>query len=99
VGTSGMSVEPAWSVKCSVAREGQRCPAGVHGVTAPQDFVLHSWDNLVSNFVLVRNGFPRLRIERKLAMFIAVTYGRDVPIWFCLEQSVDCFIPVCTAIA
>jgi hypothetical protein len=76
--TSGMSVEPAWSVKCSVAREGRRCPAGAHGVTAPQDFVIHRWDNLVSNFVLVRNGFPRLRIERKLALFIAVTLATEI---------------------
>ena len=39
-----MSVEPAWSVICSVAREGQKRPAGAHGVRAPQDFGIHSWD-------------------------------------------------------
>ena len=98
-----MSVEPAWSVRCSVAREGQKCPAEAHGATAPQDFGIHSWDKLVQNFVLVHNGFPRLQIQRKLAVFISVTRAAETWLLCCVwnrtEQSVDCCSAVCMVMA
>ena len=51
----------------------ERRPAGARGLTAAQVVRIHSWDKLIPNFIWVRIGFPRLQIERKLALFISVT--------------------------